>query len=226
MVNLVVYTAIFGGKDKLNEIKNPLNNVDYVCFTDDPTLKSSTWKVVFMGGFLDYETPRKRAKFFKVMPQEYLDEYKYSIWMDGNTYLRCNPWDLVYLLKQKDLCTFKSTFSHNWQSIEVEAKVCEMFPFTNSEVMKAQVKRYIDEGYPDGNGFNIGSLIIRKNTPEITKLNELWWKEICENSIRDQLSFSYCVWKLGIEQEHIQYAVNDKNKKNPYVGRNLHRRDI
>ncbi len=42
---LVVYTAIFGDYDKLRDPRERLPNVQYVCFTDNPRLKSSVWQV-------------------------------------------------------------------------------------------------------------------------------------------------------------------------------------
>src|SRR5207253_2582285 len=38
---VVVYTAIFGGYDELHDPCEQLPGVDYVCFTDNPRLKSN-----------------------------------------------------------------------------------------------------------------------------------------------------------------------------------------
>jgi len=31
----------------------------------------------------------------------------------------------------------------------------------------------------------------------MVQLNEAWWREIEAGSVRDQLSFNYCAWRLG-----------------------------
>ena len=42
----VVYTCLFGFSEPLNEIEiEREKGVDYICFTDDPDLKSSTWSI-------------------------------------------------------------------------------------------------------------------------------------------------------------------------------------
>ncbi len=33
--------------------------------------------------------------------------------------------------------------------------------------------------------------MLRENTPECIKLHEAWWKELSEQSVRDQLSFAF-----------------------------------
>lgn len=48
-MRIVVYTAIFGSKTGL--IKQPkFSDVDYVCFTDNKSLKSKSWDVKLVTG--------------------------------------------------------------------------------------------------------------------------------------------------------------------------------
>ena len=41
-------------------------------------------------------------------------------------------------------------------------------------------------------------MILRRHTDAIRRLNEAWWNEIVRGSRRDQLSFNYVAWKLGL----------------------------
>jgi hypothetical protein len=41
-------------------------------------------------------------------------------------------------------------------------------------------------------------VILRRHTDAIRHLNEAWWNEIVRGSRRDQLSFNYVAWKLGL----------------------------
>lgn len=43
-----ILTYNFGGYEVLHEVVNPQEDVEYVYVTDDPTLKSNTWKVVYV----------------------------------------------------------------------------------------------------------------------------------------------------------------------------------
>ena len=43
-----VYTCITGGYDNLREVKNPEKGIDYLCFTNNKSLKSKTWKMIYI----------------------------------------------------------------------------------------------------------------------------------------------------------------------------------
>ena len=78
---LVVYTAIFGGKDELIEAPC-FPSVDFVCFTDDPKLTSRTWKVVLAAEAASAD-PRSGAKLYKILPHRFFPDYDCSLWIDG-----------------------------------------------------------------------------------------------------------------------------------------------
>ena len=44
---------------------------------------------------------------------------------------------------------------------------------------------------------------VRRNTDRVRILNGLWWELITLGSHRDQLSFNYACWRLGIEYAEI-----------------------
>ena len=72
----------------------------------------------------------------------------------------------------------------------------------DKNVIFNQVSRYTKEGYPPDNGLSELPVILRRNTEKIKELNELWMYEIEHGSFRDQISFDYCAWKLGIKVNH------------------------
>ena len=65
-------------------------------------------------------------------------------------------------------------------------------------MIDAVVARYKREGYPKDNGLAETTCVMRRHTPAVIKFNEEWWKELRANSIRDQLSCDYVLWKLGM----------------------------
>ena len=79
--------------------------------------------------------------------------------------------------------------------------------------MYNQVKRYMEEGYPQDNGLTTNGIMFRNHkNPSIINLMEDWWLEIKHNSRRDQLSFDYIAWKNNFK---IQYIPGD-NRNNQY----------
>ena len=83
----------------------------------------------------------------------------------------------------------------------------------NPAIMYNQVKRYMEEGYPQDNGLTTNGIMFRNHkNPSIINLMEDWWLEIKHNSRRDQLSFDYIAWKNNFK---IQYIPGD-NRNNQY----------
>jgi len=57
-----ILTFIIGkGYEKVHEILNKQDDVEYLLVTDDETLKSDTWKVVYDKSLLEFKTPFERC---------------------------------------------------------------------------------------------------------------------------------------------------------------------
>jgi len=57
-----VLTFVIGkGYERVHEISGRQDDVEYVLVTDDPDLRSGTWKVVYDEGLLAYKTPFERC---------------------------------------------------------------------------------------------------------------------------------------------------------------------
>jgi hypothetical protein len=68
----------------------------------------------------------------------------------------------------------------------------------DTNVIQKQIEKYQSEGFSDDLGLFSTTCLARRHTSEVKKLQSLWWNEICEGSKRDQLSFTYCLWKLNM----------------------------
>src|SRR4051794_35034769 len=76
---VVVYTAITGGRDVLQE-HQCFEGADFVAFTDRPA--NSRWTI--LPACTDFDSPRQNAKAHKVLAHRYLADYDYSLWLDGS----------------------------------------------------------------------------------------------------------------------------------------------
>lgn len=57
-----ILTFIIGkGYEKVHEIVNKQDDVEYLLITDDSDLKSSTWKVIYDDNLMQYKTPFERC---------------------------------------------------------------------------------------------------------------------------------------------------------------------
>jgi hypothetical protein len=141
-----------------------------------------------------FKKPVLNAKIYKVLTHLFFD-VEYSIYLDGNIKLKCEPEDLLAKL-EKDIAVFPNAYH---TCLYEEAAYCMFHSLDDPKVIAEQVARYRAEKFPANQGLGSCGIIVRRHTPEINSLCEKWWAEICRGSTRDQISFPY------VFRDKIQY---------------------
>lgn len=202
---IVVYTAIFGDRDKLKEPPK-FAGVDYICFTDNKSLTSKIWKIVHNTGH--DKNPAMSAKIYKILPHRFFQNYEYSLWVDGTHIPVVDIRYLIYkFLAKKDIAMFAH---HKRKCIYDEMEACIRGNKDKIHIVERQREKYKKEGYPTKNGLAVCTVILRRhNAPNVQKTMEDWWDEINSYSIRDQLSFNYVAYRNNLD-----YAVIPGNVYN------------
>lgn len=213
----VVYTSVFGNYDDVVEPKLP-EGWDWKCFSEQNSLPI-------------YEDNMRNAKRYKILPHRFLKEYEISIYIDGNYIIKRDVNELV----DKYLNGVNAVF-HNHDSqpaydkrncIYDEARTILMFGEKNMkitpergmknykdnpEIIVNQMKRYVNDNYPEQNGLITGGVILRRhNEKDCIKVMEDWWKEIRYGSKRDQLSFNYVAWKNKFKFNYMNSDCRDNS---------------
>lgn len=193
MKGLAVYTALFGDYDTISpvEIIDPL--VDYICFTDKSFDAPPPWQVRVVER--PHPDPRYASRYFFDQSTLVLPEYKCTIMHGANARLTTTPYPLLSYLDKNDIAAFKHPHRSNVYS---EFLACLQLGKDTWEKMQPQMMRYQAEGFP-GDGLSACILLVRHNTLELQAFERMWWEEVNIGSHRDQLSFDYCRWKLGME---------------------------
>lgn len=196
--NIVVYTVIMGDYDYLKDPEYIMENCDYICFTNNPDLKSDIWQIRY-----DADTQLDDTKWqrrHKVMVHEYLPEYEWSIYVDGNVRI---IGDFRKYIREESKGASMLCLKHpDRDNAYDEAEECIRLGKDNPEIIRKQMEGYRKEGYQADNGLAVTNVLVRKHMQsEIIKLMEIWWKEIETKSRRDQLSFNYACWKAGFKYD-------------------------
>jgi len=178
-----IYTAITGGKN------NP--RTDIKCFTGEGL----------------FTTPRMEAKIYKILFHKFIKD-EYSIWVDGNVFLKYQEDYYYKLLGDYDIAVKQHP---GRDCVYEEAEACKHWKKDKFSLINKQIAKYRKEGYPEHNGLAECQMIIRRNTPAMVKLCEAWWAEICANSSRDQISFPY------IFRDKVKYLPTDCLSPQKYV---------
>ena len=213
MNSKILYTTIFGGYDDVTKPKLS-TDWDWKCFSEENSIPI-------------YTDNTRNAKKFKVLPHRYLQEYEYSIFIDGNMYVVGNVDELIEKYLSDSNIAF---FDHNKNRMDPRDCIYDEYNAImnlgkndpnqkykdDPQVMYNQVKRYQDEGYPSHNGLITGMVILRRhNERDCVRVMEDWWTEIKYGSKRDQLSFNYVAWKNKTKFNYM----NGDSRNNEYFTR-------
>lgn len=206
----VVYTAITGGYDALSTPVYIDPDLDYICFTDNPDMKSDHWKIVLLDNPEGLDRTRMARKA-KILCHEYVGEYDHSIWTDGSVVINKDLHELVDLYHRSSslLC-----FPHYERDcIYDEGEKCLEMGKGDPETLKRQLERYRSEGYPEHNGLVETTVLIRDHhDPALKELMNVWWNELKNETVRDQLSFNYSCHKTGYHYDLCNLCL----RLNPY----------
>lgn len=221
---IAIYTAIFTHDqnflyDALKDCQYLSEDCDYYCFTNSRHIVSHLWKIIYVDLPKNFN-PRLYARFIKIMPHinSFLKNYDYTIWLDGAHVIQYDPEYIInkYMV-DCDICLLPHP---DRECLYEEASICIDYGLDLKERIERQIEKYKKENYPIKNGLFASYVLIRKMNSNMMKFNEEWWDELKKNSIRDQISLPYILWKNSIKHNiipgHASNYDSDKVEKSIY----------
>lgn len=192
----MVYTAITGDYDTLKEIKYIDKEIDYYCFTNNPKIKSKTWKIMSLDNpeLLDFIRLERKIKILGC--EEIFKNYDLAVYMDANIELRKPVSE--FIKKECDLKNydFFSLIHSDRDCIYEEAKVCIDWKKDDKKIIEEEMTFLKKENFPEHYGLTANNFFVYKpNNNKIKKVQNCWWNMVKRYSRRDQLSFMYSLWK-------------------------------
>lgn len=210
-MKIAVYTFISGTYDNLKAF-NPVfsEDADFYYLTDSPQETpdgSGKYKIIHVPIIKGYE--RYTARYCKMFSDRYFSEYDYTIWMDGSTSLQKNPKRLIEkYLSSFDIAAFKYP---DEDCIYIHADKCVTVGRYLAEVINPHMAFYREEGFPEHEGLCEIRVVLRKNTEQVKVFNELWFETFNKWLTCDQLCFNYCLWKLEMKYNTIEWGSPEFN---------------
>lgn len=199
-MRVALYTVNIGKYDTPIEPKDKLDGVDLFMITDQP-YKSSLWNVI--SPMMRMSTDRKTSRHPKINSHLYFPDYDYTVYVDSNMFVNTHPKDLIEkFLGNHNIALHQNPYR---SCIYDEAKeIRDNLKYEKPEIVDAEMKHIRSQGYPENNGLAACHFILRKNVPQISLLNEVWWSMVCNYSYRDQLSFNFACWKTYVDYKLIK----------------------
>lgn len=213
---VVLYSCITGKYDVIYSPLLNLPNIDYILYTDSvlPS-KNSKWKTREIPKFLQHFSPNDQNRYIKMHPHEFFSgDYDYSIYIDGKIHLLGDVFPLTNSINKK---TGLALFQHGTrENVYSEAEVLIKLQKGNVKKIREQMERYKNVGFPEDSGlFEMAVIASDLSNSVSEKLLDSWWKEyIVTESLRDQISWPYILWRNNFSKEDIGYlGVNYEDKQ-------------
>lgn len=197
----VIYTAMVGGYDEIMQPQVVDDRFDYILFSNDiKEDRVGVWQVRPIA----YTNPdnTRICRYVKTHPEELLPGYDASVWMDSNIRIMTSA---VYerVIELYESGALIASMNHPLRDcIYDEAFEVMYIRYEREKVVVDWCHKLRKENYPKHNGLYETNVMFRKhNTSLISETNVMWWDCIEKYSKRDQLSFNYVLWKLGVKCE-------------------------
>lgn len=194
--NIVIVTAITGNRDQLRA--DQYAGGTHIAFVDR-RWPVSCWQQ--REAYSRFKSNRMNARIHKVLVDRFV-QAEYSLWIDGNVALRESADVLVERwLRGYDIAVFRH---RTRECIYDEGRACVARGLDSRTVIQGQLRRYRAQGYPAAIGLAETTVVLRRHSPRVELFNQCWWGEMSAYSVRDQLSFNYAAWRLGVKVNYIE----------------------
>lgn len=204
----VVYTAVMGRYEQLNEQAVAAgSNIDFVCFTDDRELVSSTWTVRFIEPRFPLDSVRS-ARFLKVRGPSLLADYEESLWIDNAVQLRVPPEKILDAwLADTDLAMPKHSFR---TSVLGEFDAVVTSGFDDPARVFEQLIHYstLQAGVLSEVPYWT-AILARRHVPAVDEAMQMWWEHLLRYSRRDQLSINFVIEALQVRATGVELDNHD-----------------
>lgn len=214
-LKIAIYTVSTGGYDNIKEPIYVDENIDYYVFTNQELNPNSIWKKIELPQEIEEFSSLEKARFLKTHPHLFFKNYDYSMFIDGNVQITCDIRPLFYTLEESG----KLMAIHRHQvrdCVYDEARAIKAVNKAPKKLLNQQIAQYKTEGFPAHFGLFETNIVIRKqNDSKCISVMETWWNEIHKWTKRDQVSFTYALWKNGLTAEDV-LSLGNNSRRNPY----------
>lgn len=202
MARRVVYSALIGQYEPLVEQPRAgQEDVDFILFTDQEGLTSSTWQVHVVDRELPADAIRS-ARALKIGGHSLLENYEESLWLDNRVVLKCTPSSLFDdWLAHHDVAMPLHSFR---ESVLAEFEAVLEAERDDPARVYAQLSHYLRQEVSalDEQPFWT-AIIARRHTRDNSRFAQLWLNHVMRYSRRDQLSVNEVVRRLGIDVRRV-----------------------
>lgn len=200
----IVFSVLFGGYEELNE--QPLaheSNTPFVCFTDNPSLRSDTWEIVQVNPLFKWDAVRS-ARAVKIRADPVWSDSERSLWIDNRVILKQSPSEVLdsWLAGSEQIAI--PTHSYR-SSVNDEFAAVVSAGYDQLDRVREQW-RVMQEHHPSvlrERPYWTG-MMARRHTEQVGSAMEFWSDMVLRHSRRDQLSINLAVSQAGLKVRRME----------------------
>ncbi len=215
---LVIYSCLFGDYEEVKDPEAPAQEgVEYILFTDRSDLKSDRWRIQRVDE--SFGDLRRTSRLPKILAHRYLPPHEISIYLDSSLVWQCE--DSLSLarsyLMQSDIALYRH---YARDCIYEEIAHCIEKGIVEKIPGEALIESLHHEGFPEKFGLFENAFIIRRNTPEIARVNAMWWQRFISGPHRDQFYLMPSLIASGISPAEITHG--EQFRKSTFMTHHKH----
>jgi len=189
----LLYTSMTAGYDALNEIPRPAENWDFICYTDNPDIKSDTWQIRELNNELKLD-PVRLSRLVKINNHLVDSGYDLSVYVDANFKIRGDLDTFIAHVLPPGQSFAMQLHPFN-SSLREELELCIRVGKDDKDLLQKQYHHYVEDNhftdpYPH---VAAGMIVRRSGKEEIRKLMETWFEQVLSWSRRDQMAFNFAL---------------------------------
>lgn len=210
----VVYTCLVGNNATLYQPEYINVHLDYICFTDREEkwgTSDGIWEYRKMEKGEEQESESSMYYRYKIMPQEILREYDYSIWVNPQVQI---VGELEQIYKgYGEGATFLAFPAYVENDLYGAVRTALNTDDENIE-LRRKLLRYREEGFPEHFGLISTNMMYRDHRDEkLKQVMQMWWRESKECQQLREFGFSYAAWKCNLTYSICDFFA----ESNPYI---------
>lgn len=221
-MNLILYSAHYGSADPLNpQVFGGFDNCRRVLFTDRRGVSLPGVEVIHDP--LDGLDPARASRRAKLMPHRHFPEADWSIWIDNKSRLKADPRLVLATVRAQSDAGFFAFPHFRRDCVYQEGRTVAEMGLDDHRIIQERMHLYRAEGMPAHSGLIEGHFIIRRHhDPDLVRFGDRWFEHVLRYSRRDQISFPYLAWKLGLRydaiialdwKETVEFSVHDRKAR-------------
>ncbi len=205
MTRRAVYTALLGSYEALNEAQVSTPGIDFVCFTDDASLRSERWRVVVVEPEFARD-PHRSQRRLKILGHPELGAYDETLYIDNSVSLTGDPGEILdEWLAEADMGLARHSYR---DSVAEEFAAVIASALDDHHRVAEQWDHYVDTIPHVINGPVLwGGMIARRRSDQVADACSTWFHHVLRYSRRDQLSLPAALDAHGV-RPHISVMSN------------------